>query len=52
MEVNPASAKAQSEWGGQTFYFCSDQCKRAFDASPERFIDDTDRAQERARRAS
>jgi hypothetical protein len=23
MEVNPASADAQSEYGGQTFYFCS-----------------------------
>jgi P-type Cu+ transporter len=52
MEVNPASAKAQSEWGGQSFYFCSAECKRKFDADPQRYIDETDRAQERARRAS
>ena len=29
MEVNPASAAAQSEYEGQTFYFCSADCKRS-----------------------
>ena len=43
MEVNPVSAEAQSEYGGQVFYFCSKECKRKFDA--------TDRAQARAQRA-
>jgi Cu+-exporting ATPase len=52
MEVNPASAEAQREYSGQTFYFCSEECKRKFDADPERYVDDTDRAQARARRAS
>jgi Cu+-exporting ATPase len=52
MEVNPASAEAQSEYQGQTFYFCSAECKRKFDANPERYIDDTDRAEGRAHRAS
>jgi Cu+-exporting ATPase len=52
MEVNPASAEAQSEWGGQTFYFCSEECKRKFDANPQQYVDETDRAQARARRAS
>lgn len=52
MEVNPASAEAQSEWGGQAFYFCSEECKLKFDANPERYIDETDRSQARARRAS
>ena len=52
MEVNPASAEAQSEYQGQAFYFCSIQCKQKFDANPERYIDDTDRAQGRAQRAS
>jgi YHS domain-containing protein len=51
MEVNPASAEAQSEWGGQSFYFCSQECKRKFDASPERYVDKTDIAQARASRA-
>jgi P-type Cu+ transporter len=52
MEVNPASAEAQSEHGGQTFYFCSLRCKQAFDANPARYLDDTDRAQARAHRAT
>lgn len=51
MEVNPASAEAQSEYEGQSFYFCSAECKRKFDADPQHYIDDTDRAQGRAHRA-
>jgi YHS domain-containing protein len=51
MEVNPASAEAQSEYEGQTFYFCSAECKRKFDANPQQYIDETDRAQGRAYRA-
>jgi len=50
MEVNPESAEAQSEYGGQTFYFCSARCKEAFDREPERYLDDTDRAQARLHR--
>jgi Cu+-exporting ATPase len=52
MEVNPASAEAQSEYEGQTFYFCSEACKRKFDADPKRYLDAVDRAQARAHRAS
>jgi YHS domain-containing protein len=52
MEVNPASAAAQSEFEGQSFYFCSTGCKQKFDQSPQRYLDDTDRAQGRADRAS
>jgi Cu+-exporting ATPase len=52
MEVNPASAAAQSEFEGQSFYFCSVACKQKFDASPQRYIDETDRAQGRAHRAT
>ena len=51
MEVNPASAAAQSEYEGQSFYFCSTQCKQQFDQAPQRYLDDTDRAQARAHRA-
>jgi YHS domain-containing protein len=36
---------------GQTFYFCSAECKRRFDAHPERYIDETDRAHGAAYRA-
>jgi Cu+-exporting ATPase len=51
MEVNPAGAAAQSDYEGQTFYFCSTECKRTFDANPQQYIDETDRAQGRAHRA-
>jgi Cu+-exporting ATPase len=51
MEVNPASAAAQSEYEGQTFYFCSTECKRKFDANPQQYVDETDRAQGRAYRS-
>lgn len=52
MEVNPASAEAQSDYGGQSFYFCSEACKERFDRDPAQYIDETDRAQARANRAS
>ena len=51
MEVNPTSAEAQSEYEGQTFYFCSVACQEKFDAHPELYVDETDRAHGRAARA-
>jgi Cu+-exporting ATPase len=45
MEVNPESAAGNSEYQGLTFYFCSERCKHEFDADPERYLDETDRAQ-------
>jgi P-type Cu+ transporter len=50
MEVNPVSAEAQSEYGGQSFYFCSVECKQKFDRNPEQYIDETDRAEARVHR--
>jgi YHS domain-containing protein len=43
MEVNPASAEAQSTYRGVIYYFCSQECKTEFDRSPEKYLDDTDR---------
>jgi YHS domain-containing protein len=37
MMVDPANAAASSEHDGQTYYFCSIECKEAFDLSPERY---------------
>ena len=50
-EVNPESAEAQAEYCGLTFYFCSAACKDAFEQDPDRYLDETDRAQIRAQRA-
>lgn len=38
MEVDPRSAAGQSEYNGQTYYFCSMGCKREFDADPQKFV--------------
>ncbi len=37
MTIDPASAAGQSTFQGQTYYFCSDQCKRQFEAHPGTF---------------
>lgn len=38
MQIDPAKAAAKSEYKGQTIYFCSDYCKRKFDAAPETYL--------------
>lgn len=38
MQIEPAKAAAKSQYKGQTYYFCSDHCKRKFDAAPESFV--------------
>jgi Cu(I)/Ag(I) efflux system membrane fusion protein len=40
MDVDEAKARAAGklvERGGRTFFFCSDQCRRRFESSPDRF---------------
>jgi Cu+-exporting ATPase len=45
MDVEPETASAAWEHGGETYYFCSVGCMEAFRKDPERFlsIDDADR---------
>ncbi|HLO18394.1 MAG TPA: YHS domain-containing protein [Anaerolineales bacterium] len=38
MEVSYETAKARSEYNGQTYYFDSFECKEAFDKDPERYV--------------
>lgn len=38
MDVDPATAAGTSEYKGQTYYFCSPGCKKAFDANPEKYV--------------
>lgn len=38
MDVDPAAAAGKSEYKGQTYYFCSAGCKKAFDKEPEKFL--------------
>ncbi|MEJ7577680.1 MAG: heavy metal translocating P-type ATPase [Pyrinomonadaceae bacterium] len=37
MEIDPAKAAGQSEYEGQTYYFCSTACKGKFDAAPAKY---------------
>ncbi len=37
MEVREGDAPAKSEWQGKTWYFCSDECKRRFEADPKKY---------------
>jgi putative ABC transport system ATP-binding protein len=37
MSVDRASAPAQAEWNGRTYYFCANGCREEFLASPEKF---------------
>lgn len=38
MDVDPKQAAGQSEYKGQTYYFCSLGCKKQFDRDPERYL--------------
>lgn len=38
MTVDTATAKHQSEYQGQTYYFCAPGCKKAFDKEPEKYL--------------
>lgn len=38
MDVDPASAKGKSEFGGRTYYFCSTKCKSKFDENPQSYL--------------
>lgn len=38
MEVTYETAKARSEYEGQTYYFDSLECKEQFDRNPEKYV--------------
>jgi Cu+-exporting ATPase len=37
MQVTSASAAGKSEYKGNTYYFCSADCKQTFDKNPEKY---------------
>jgi YHS domain-containing protein len=45
MDVDERTAAATSEYEGDTYYFCSQVCKKKFDADPERYVSRTDASQ-------
>jgi Cu+-exporting ATPase len=38
MDINPETAAGQSEYEGETYYFCSLGCQRSFEKEPEKYI--------------
>lgn len=38
MTIDPATAAGTSQYRGKPYYFCAAECKRRFDAEPERFV--------------
>jgi Cu+-exporting ATPase len=38
MEVTYENAQARSEYNGETYYFCSLDCKETFDKDPEKYV--------------
>lgn len=37
MQVDPEKAAGKVEYQGQTYYFCSDDCRKAFEAEPAKY---------------
>ncbi len=37
MQIDPQKAAGQSQYKGQTYYFCAPGCKAAFDKDPEKY---------------
>jgi YHS domain-containing protein len=38
MRINPYEALAQSTYRGETYYFCSQECKDKFDKQPQKYL--------------
>jgi P-type Cu+ transporter len=38
MAVDPATARAKTEYAGQTYYFCCPHCRERFEADPARYL--------------
>ena len=38
MTIDPKTAAGKTDYKGQTYYFCSLGCKKAFDKEPEKYI--------------
>ncbi len=45
MEVDRATAAGSSHYQGTRYYFCSEECKLSFDASPEEYVGSPDNVQ-------
>lgn len=44
MEVDERSAAGQSDYQGQTYYFCSQSCKNKFEQNPQQYARDREQS--------
>ena len=42
MKIDENKAVATSEYKGEKYYFCALGCKKAFDADPGKYLEDTE----------
>ena len=42
MDVDTATAARQTEYKGQTYYFCGSKCKEKFDLRPQQYLGKSD----------
>ena len=45
MQVEEQQAAGQSDYGGETYYFCSQGCKQKFDQDPEQYAGESEGGQ-------
>jgi YHS domain-containing protein len=45
MRVDEQSAAGQSQYQGQTYYFCSQGCKQKFDQNPQQYASGSEQSQ-------
>jgi len=45
MDVDENTAAAKTEYAGDTYYFCSQECKQKFESDPESYVSRTDASQ-------
>ena len=38
MEIDPETAQESTNYDGRTYYFCSAECKREFEADPRKYV--------------
>jgi YHS domain-containing protein len=50
MDVEQDQAAGQSEYQGNTYHFCSNECKEQFDQNPEAFVKQKQKAAGGAKR--
>lgn len=38
VQIEPPNAAAETTYQGNTYYFCSQECKQKFDADPQKYM--------------